>query len=42
MKWDKENGSMGSQGKYQHHADKEKAEIAKKVLECGGMHIISH
>ena len=27
----KENGSTGSRGKYQHHTDKEKAEIANKA-----------
>ena len=44
MKLDKEKGGMStmSRGKYQHHTEKEKAEIAKKALECGIMHTISH
>ena len=42
MKSDKEKGGTGSRGKYQHHTEKEKAEIAKKALECGIMRTISH
>ena len=33
MKSDKEKGGTGSRGKYQHHTEKKKAEIAKKALE---------
>ena len=42
MKSDKEKGGTGSRGKYQHYIEKEKAEIAKKALECGIMRSISH
>ena len=38
----KENGGTRSLGKYQHHTDKEKVEIAKKALECGIVCTISH
>ena len=41
-KSDKEKGGTGSRGKYQHHTEKKKAEIAKKALECGIIPTISH
>ena len=42
MKSDKEKGGMGSRGKYQHHTEKEKAEIAKKALECVALYAQFH
>ena len=42
MKDNKGKGGIGSQRKYQHHTEKEKAKIVKKTLECGIVRTISH